>query len=114
MLLDVQQRQPAPGITVLEFSGRLQLGNALADAERMIRKLVEQGQNRLVLDCSKLDAIDSAGIGMFMFCSATTSRAGGQMRLAAPNERVSEILKMTRVDQVLSIHPSVDAALSGF
>ncbi len=111
MLLDIQQRSPTPDITVLELSGRLQLGNALADAERLIRKLVEQGHIKIVLDCSKLEAIDSAGVGMFMFSSGLTMKAGGQLRVAAPSARVSEVFKMTRVDQVLSIHPDVEEAL---
>ena len=111
MILDVQQRHPAPDVTVLEFSGRLQLGNDLGAAEGLIKRLVTQGHRNLVLDCSKLEAIDSAGLGMFLLVSATTVRAGGQFRLAALTERVTEVLKMTRVYETLSVHPDVDAAL---
>lgn len=37
MILDVQQRHAEPDVTVIEFSGRLQLGNDLGTAERTIR-----------------------------------------------------------------------------
>jgi anti-anti-sigma regulatory factor len=48
---------------------------------------------------------------MFMLAAATADKAGGQFRLAALNDRVTTVLKMTRVYDTLSIHPDVDAAL---
>ena len=111
MILDVQQRQPAPDVTVLEFAGRLQLGNDLGMAERLIQTLVTQGRRNLILDCAKLESIDSAGLGMFMLASANTEKAGGQFRLAALTARVAAVLKMTRVYETLSVHPDVDSAL---
>lgn len=111
MILDVQQRQAAPDVTVLEFAGRLQLGNDLGTAERLIQSLVTHGHKNLVLDCAKLEAIDSAGLGMFLLASATTERAGGQFRLAALSDRVAAVLKMTRVYETLSVYSDVDAAL---
>ena len=111
MILNVQQRQVEPDATVLEFSGRLQLGNDLGTAERLIQTLVTQGRRNLILDCAKLEFIDSAGLGMFMLASATTEKAGGQFRLAALTDRVAAVLKMTRVYEMLSIHPDVDSAV---
>ena len=111
MILDVQQRVIEPDVTVLVFAGRLQLGNDLGTAERLIQNLVTQGRRNLILDCTKLEAIDSAGLGMFMLASANTQKAGGQFRLAALTERVAAVLKMTRVYETLSIHSDVDAAL---
>lgn len=111
MILDVQQRVIEPDITVLEFAGRLQLGNDLGSAERLIQRLVAEGRRNLILDCAKLESIDSAGLGMFMLVSANTQKAGGQFRLAAVTDRVAAVLKMTRVYEMLSVHADVDAAL---
>jgi len=111
MILDVLEREIGPNTMVLEFAGRLQLGNDLGRAERLIQRLVSQGSRNIVLDCAKLDGIDSAGLGMFMLAAATADKAGGQFRLAALNDRVITVLKMTRVYDTLSIHPDVDAAL---
>ena len=111
MILDVQQRQVDPDVTVLEFTGRLQLGNDLGMAEGLIQKLVTQGRRNLVLDCAKLESIDSAGLGMFLLASANTEKAGGQFRLAGLTDRVAAVLKMTRVYETLHVHPDVDAAV---
>jgi hypothetical protein len=58
MILDVQQRHVDPDVSVLEFSGRLQLGSDLGAAEHRIRKLVAAGRRNLVFDFSKLESID--------------------------------------------------------
>ena len=111
MILDVQQRHVAPDVTVLEFSGRMQLGNDLGTAERLIQTLVAQGHKNMVFDCAKLETIDSAGLGMFLLVRANIEKAGGQFHLAALSERVAAVLKMTRVYEGLSVHSDVDTAL---
>jgi anti-anti-sigma factor len=112
VILDIQQRELEPNVTVLEFSGRLQLGNDLGSAEHRIRKLVDEGRKNLVFDFSTLESIDSAGLGMLLLMSATTRDAGGQFRLVAPNHRVTAVLKTSRVYEMLSVHEDIDAALS--
>jgi anti-sigma B factor antagonist len=112
VILDIQQRHVEPNVTVLAFSGRLQLGNDLGFAEHKIRKLVEEGRKNLVFDFSKLESIDSAGLGMVLLMSATTRDAGGQFRLVAPNDRVATVLKTSRVYELLSVHADIDTALS--
>jgi anti-sigma B factor antagonist len=112
VILDIQQRDLEPNVTVLEFAGRLQLGSDLGSAEHKIRKLVEEGRKNLVFDFSKLESIDSAGLGMVLLMSAITRDAGGQFRLVAPNHRVAAVLKTSRVYEMLSVHADVDAALS--
>ena len=111
MILDVQRRDVGSEVTVLEFSGRMQLGNDLGLAEGRIRKLLEAGRRHLVFDCSRLEGIDSAGVGMLVVMSASTIRAGGQFRLAALTPRVAEVLQIARVHQMLGVCSDVEAAL---
>ena len=112
MILDIQQRHLEPNVTVLDFSGRLQLGSDLGSAEHRIRKLVQEGRKNLVFEFSKLESIDSAGLGMILLMSATTRDAGGHFRLVAPNHRVAAVLKTSRVYEMLSVHADIDTALS--
>lgn len=111
MILDVEQRHVEPDVTVLEFSGRLQLGNDLSLAEHRIRGLVNEGRKKIVFDFSKLQSMDSAGLGMTLLLSSIARDAGGQFRLVAPSERVVAVLKMARVYDLLSVHADVDTAL---
>jgi hypothetical protein len=56
-------------ITVVELIGRLHLGNSLGFAENALNRLIDGGLRKLVLDLAGLDYIDSAGLGMVIFCS---------------------------------------------
>jgi anti-sigma B factor antagonist len=111
MMLGVEERQHESGVTVIAFSGRLQLGNQLMDTESRIKRLIEGGCRKLVFDMSNLEAIDSAGLGMLLMCSAAARNAGGAFCLAAPGARVGQVLDMTRVRPVLSVQPDVETAI---
>ena len=63
-----------------------------------------------IIDLSQTELTDSAGVGMLVMCNSTAVAGEGRLLIAGANERVSQILKLTRVDQILSLHGSVDEA----
>lgn len=72
---------------------------------------VEAGQNRLVLDLSHVDFIDSSGLGAVV--SILKSVGGrGTLRLCGLRDSVYSIFKLTRMTQVFSIHPSAEEAIA--
>ena len=101
-------------VTVVELAGRLTLGNPTKDTEDRVKALIAGGSVRVVVDLAKLDFADSAGIGTMVACAGAAMEAGAQLRYAGANDRVKQVLKMTRVDKILSLHPNLDAALKDF
>src|SRR5665213_1232958 len=75
-------RQVEPDLIVVELSGHLNLGNELMSLESAVKRLIQDGARKLVMDLTKLDYIDSAGIGMLVGCNGQMVRAGGKMRVA--------------------------------
>src|ERR1700688_4498593 len=114
MILDVITRQVEPNITVLEFIGRMTLGNRLSEVERSIRDTIDQGCRKLILDLTKLDFMDSSGVGVLVVCAGAMDKAGGQMRVAGANGRVSQVFEITRLDRVVPIVVNADAACQSF
>jgi anti-sigma B factor antagonist len=82
MITETRTLHVAPDITVVEISGRLNLGNSLLSIETSIRRLVEQGARKLVVDLTGLNYIDSSGIGMLVTSSGQLEQSGGRMRIA--------------------------------
>lgn len=101
-------------ITVVGLSGRLALGNSLREAEDTIKKLVRDGAKKVIVDISSVELTDSAGIGMLMMCHSTAAEASSAVRIAGANERVLSLLRITRVDQILSLFGSTQEAAEGF
>jgi anti-anti-sigma factor len=64
----------------------------------------------LVLDCSEIPYMDSAGLGVLMNHHVSAQDQGRKLLLAGVNERIAELFKMTKVDGVLSRFSSVAAA----
>lgn len=114
MILELNTRLMQPDITVFEFVGKLTLGNALLDAERTVQKAIQNGSRKIVLDLSQLSIIDSAGIGLLVFCTSEMEKAHGKLSIAGPNSKVSNIFDVTHLQRVISVFPDVDAACAGF
>src|SRR5215472_11432341 len=89
MITETKLRRVEPDITVLEISGRLNLGNSLITVETSIQRLVEEGSRKLVIDVASLNAIDSSGIGLLVMCSGHIEQHGGRMRIAGAQGAVA-------------------------
>jgi anti-sigma B factor antagonist len=75
--------QVEPGVTVMDFTGRLSMpGILVAEVELTIKKQIERGAKKLVLDVSKVDFLDSSGVGMLAVCSGAMKEAAGTMVIA--------------------------------
>lgn len=68
----------------------------------------------LLIDFSKLRFIDSSGIGLIVTLFKSMQQEKRRFAIAGLNERNREIFAMTRLDKILSIHPSVEEALKLF
>lgn len=64
----------------------------------------------LILDMTGVPYMDSAGLGVLMNYYVSAQGAHRKFLLAGVNERVHALLEMTKVDQVLKLYPSVEAA----
>lgn len=95
-----------PGVTVLTLVGPLTLSN-LFEFQAYFRQLTPPV---LIVDLSQVTYMDSAGLGLLMNGYVSAEGRKNKFLLAAVNERVNALLQLTRVDTVLHIFPSVDAA----
>ncbi len=97
-------------VTVVEVSGRLHLGNSLSYAENSINRLIDDGARKLVIDMTRVDYIDSSGLGMLIFCGGHMEQSGGRMRVAGASGSVVRILEISHADRVLQLDPDLASA----
>ena len=88
------------------------LGMRLREIESKISDAADDGVERLILDLSGVEFIDSAGLGALMILYGNMKVRGGQFRLVAPGAKVLEVLKMTHTDSILKIDRNLEAALA--
>jgi anti-sigma B factor antagonist len=114
MILELQKSQPAPDICLMEFTGKLMMGNDSRQVEWGISELLGAGVKKIIFDLSKLESIDSTGVGILVMCEAKLRKAGGALRIAGPAGIVNETLVMTHVDRLVPIFPTAGAAALDF
>ena len=77
---------------------------------KVIGKCIDEGPQHVVLDLSQIDFVDSSGLGALVQLAKQTQSAGGTSQIVT-NARVTQTVKLVRLEQFLSLRPSVDAAL---
>jgi anti-sigma B factor antagonist len=112
MILEVEFQPVDLTTAVFRLSGHMTLGMRLREVESKISDFANHGIQKLILDLSAIDFIDSAGLGALMILYGNMKVRGGQLRLVAPSANVLHILKMTHTDSILAIDPTLEAALA--
>ncbi len=112
MLLQIEERQLESGITQIELSGKLALGRESQRLESIAGQIAGKGTPKVVLDLTKLDYIDSAGIGMLALVSGRIKEAGGKLATVVAEGRVLDLLKVTQVDTLLNVNGTVESAVA--
>jgi len=101
-------------ITVLHVSGRITAGKRSAVFRRIVQDLVKTGHHRILLNLSRVDCIDGAGIGELVRAYVWLHDRGGQLKLACLNQRVRDMLQMTCLDTVFDIQADQEGAIRSF
>lgn len=70
-----------------------------------------EGVNKFIIDLSEVESCDSSGLSAILVANRIISANEGQMRLAAPSEKVQNLIKITQLDRVLPVTSTVDEAL---
>jgi anti-sigma B factor antagonist len=98
------------GLRLISLTGRLMQRE---QAETLIGEfgmLLDNGENRLLLDLSELEYVNSSGLNLIIGMLTRARNAGGDLAICGVSAKVRELLIMTRLDSVFRIHGSVEEA----
>lgn len=97
------------GSVVISLKGKLNMVSAPRLREAIV-SAVADGNTRIAVDLKDLEFIDSSGLGALINGLKTTRQAGGDLRIAAPNEQVKLVLQLTNIDRVLTAYDHAELA----
>ena len=100
-------------VTVIESPERLDAVVA-PDFKVKISELVEQKKYKLVVDLSRTKFMDSSGLGALVSRIAITKSNNGDIRMAAPQKYVQELLEITHLNKVLRVFDDVESAIDSY
>lgn len=111
MKMEVRERG---GIVIVSPEGDIKVGEGDIALREAVQQQIVSGKNQVVLDLAKVRFMDSAGLGELVASLKRVREAGGQLKVAAVNQRITDALTITLLIRVLDIYDDVDGALASF
>ncbi|HVP48389.1 MAG TPA: STAS domain-containing protein [Bryobacteraceae bacterium] len=113
MSLEIKERE-REGITILDLSGRLTVGDEASKFRDRMSKLIAAGRHSIILNMGQVDYVDSTGLGAMVMCYTTLNRDGGKIKLLNLTRRSIELLVMTKLTTIFEVFNDEQNAINSF
>jgi len=112
--LNMKERQ-AGDVTVLDMDGKITIGEGSVALRSAIKRLLDEGKKKVLLNLSGVGYIDSSGIGELVSSYTTIQvKGGGQLKLLNLTQKLQDLLTITKLLTVFDVYESEADALNGF
>jgi len=102
------------GVTIVDLSGKITLGEGGVTLREEVRKLVGEGQKKIVLNLAEVNYIDSSGLGELVSAYTAVKNAGGELKLLNLTSKVRDLLVITKLVTVFDVKDDEASAVSSF
>ncbi len=101
------------GVLVVDCSGRIVFGEESASLRDTVKKLLVQSP-KVVLNLREVNSVDSGGLGTLVSLFTSARNAGGTVKLARVNQRVGDLLQLTKLVTIFEIFDDEEGAAKSF
>ena len=98
------------GIQVFELTGSLDIATSPAVRAALV-SASERGDHRLIVDLTKLEFLDSTGLGALIGAQRRAKEFGGEVRLVAKEGQILRLLRITGLLKVFGVFGTLDEAV---
>jgi anti-sigma B factor antagonist len=100
-----------PGPVIVMLPAEIDITNGAAVGQQLFSAFAPR-VTIVIADMTSTVFCDSTGISQLLLAHHSAAAHQAQLRLAVPHDHVLEVLKVTGVDRLLAVYPSLDAALA--
>jgi anti-sigma B factor antagonist len=112
-MMNVSARQ-VNGVTIVDLSGRITLGEGSAILRDTVRELLAKSQKKILLNLAEVTYIDSSGIGELVSAYTSVRNQGGDLKLLNLTKKVHDLLQITKLYTVFDVKDDEAAAVGSF
>jgi anti-sigma B factor antagonist len=102
------------GITILDLSGRITLGEGSVQLRDAVRDLLAKGSKLILLNLADVNYIDSSGIGELVSAYTTVRNQGGELKLLNLTKKVHDLLQITKLYTVFDVKDDEASAIASY
>lgn len=100
-------------VTILRCEGSLDADN-VAPFKQAAYDVVNKGALEIILDASKLEFVDSMGLGVLISLLRRLKQQDGDIKIVSLSSDVKTIFEITRLYRLFDVYDSIREALDGF
>ena len=95
---------------VLQIEGRLDTNTATSFEEKLMG-LINENENRIIVDFSDLDFISSSGLRVLLMAGKKIKTTNGKLGLCSLKEHIKEVFDVAGFTMLFSMFPNQEEAL---
>jgi anti-sigma B factor antagonist len=102
------------GVTIVDISGRIQLGEESAALRDLVYDLLSKGHKKILFNLGDVNYIDSSGLGALVSSFTSARKQGGELKLLNLTDRVTDLMQMTKLYTVFDVRDDEAVAVKSF
>lgn len=112
-VLKIKERK-RDGVVILELSGKIMGGPDAGLFNDTLKTLIHEGSLNIIIDLSKVNWINSTGLGILISGYSTVKKSGGDLKLLRPTDRIQSIFMVSKLHTVFASFQDEDEAVRSF
>jgi anti-sigma B factor antagonist len=102
------------GAHIVGLDGRIVIGEESQALRERLKSLIDQGKKNIVLNMSKVEYIDSTGLGALVAAQVSAKSHGTSLKLSNLGAKFHELLQLTKLVTVFEVCNTEAAAVASF
>jgi anti-sigma B factor antagonist len=102
------------GVTVVDVSGRITLGQESAAVRDLVTELLSRGQKKILFNLADVQYIDSSGLGSLVSAFTSARKQGAELKLVNLTDKVEGVMQITKLYTVFDVMDDEDVAIRSF
>lgn len=97
---------------ILKFDGEIIFENSNVLKEESKNRLAQKTEvDSLILDLSRVDYLDSSGVGVLLSLFKFMREREGSLAVAEPNEKIKRVFEVTKMGEIIPVYETLEAAV---
>jgi anti-sigma B factor antagonist len=101
-------------LIIMDLAGNIRLGEGNIIFRKALKLIVEDGNKNILVNLASVNYIDSSGLGELVAGYVSLEKVGGRLKLLNLNERVRNIMVMTKLLTIFEVFENEDDAVASF
>jgi anti-sigma B factor antagonist len=101
-------------VIIIDVEGKILLGEGDIEIKQAVDDFLKQGHKKILLNLARVPHLDSAGLGEIIRCFTALRKNGGDFKLLSPNNRIMDLLNITKLLNVFDCFDNESSAITSF